>query len=303
MPFKLHKVKVNILFNILKNQKLSGKIKAEKRFFTMSEIYNKICITSVTSTVCKLFGIDTPDNTDKPDEIITALAEKKLGKGKIDRAVLYNPDAVALWLYQKYTDIFTKAALRSDLALPLLSVMPSVTPVCFASMYTGVLPDIHGIKKYEKPVLTTDTLFDYFIKAGKKCAIVSTARDSISMIFLEREMDYFIYDTPDEVNKRALELIDEDNYDLIVIYNGNYDGTMHKHGPEAAESMNALRHNIDAYAEITDRIFEKWSAHDVFYGFMPDHGCHEIDGECGSHGLDMEEDMNIIHFYGIKAKA
>ena len=33
---------------------------------------------------------------------------------------------------------------------------------------------------------------------------------------------------------------------------------------------------------------------------MTDHGCHEIDGECGSHGLDMEEDMNVIHFYGIK---
>ena len=30
-----------------------------------------------------------------------------------------------------------------------------------------------------------------------------------------------------------------------------------------------------------------------------DHGCHEIDGGCGSHGLDMPEDLNIHHFYGI----
>jgi hypothetical protein len=28
-----------------------------------------------------------------------------------------------------------------------------------------------------------------------------------------------------------------------------------------------------------------------------DHGCHEIDGGCGSHGLDMEEDLNIVHRY------
>lgn len=266
----------------------------------MSEIYNSICITSVMSTVCNLFGIKTDITTDSANTIITALAKKKLGDEKIDRAVLYNPDAVALWLYQKYTDLFTDCAVNSDIALPMLSVMPSVTPVCFASMYTGVLPEIHGIRKYEKPVLETTTLFDYFIKAEKKCAIVSTARDSISMIFLEREMDYFIYDTPDEVNSKAHELIDEDNYDLIVIYNGNYDGTMHKHGPEAEESMNALRHNIDAYASFADAINKKWTQHNVFYGFMPDHGCHEIDGECGSHGLDMEEDMNIIHFYRIK---
>lgn len=266
----------------------------------MADLYNSICLTSVTSTVCELFGIDTPDCIEKTNHLITELAKTKLGKNRIDRAVLYNPDAVALWLYQKYTSMFAKAAVCSDLAIPMLSVMPSVTPVCFASMYTGVMPEVHGIRKYEKPVLKTDTLFDYFIKAGKKCAIVSTDRDSISMIFLEREMDYFIYDTEDEVNNKVHELIDEDKYDLIVIYNGNYDGTMHKFGPESKESMAALEHNINAYSQIAHEINKKWTQHNVLYGFMPDHGCHEIDGECGSHGLCMEEDMNIIHFYKIK---
>ena len=140
------------------------------------------------------------------------------------------------------------------------------------------------------------------IKEGKKAAIVSTAKDSISLIFLEREMDYYIYDSVDEVNEKALSLIDEDNYDLIVIYNGNYDGTMHKFGPEAPESFKALEDNIRFYCKLVNDIREKWKAHNVFYGFMTDHGCHEIDGECGSHGLDMEEDMNVIHFYGVKEK-
>ena len=268
----------------------------------MSDIYNSICITSVTATVCDLFGIATPDSADKKNPVVTALAEKKLKGKKIDRAVLYNPDAVALWLYQKYTEKFTNAAICSDIALPMLSVMPSVTPVCFASMYTGVMPESHGIKKYEKPVLKTDTLFDYLLNAGKKCAIVSTSGDSISMIFLERNMDYFIYDSVDEVNKKATELIDEDKYDLIVIYNGNYDGTMHKTGTEAPEAIDALEQNIEFYSHLVENITEKWSHHNVFYGFLPDHGCHDIDGDCGSHGLDMEEDMNIIHFYGINEK-
>lgn len=266
----------------------------------MSELYNSICLSSVKNTALNLLGIGENPDCEKANPLITALAEKKLKGEKCDRAIFYNPDAVALWIYQKYTEKFIGASLCSDVSVPMLSVMPSVTPVCFASMYTGVMPSVHGIQRYEKPVLTTETVFDCFIKAGKKCAIVSTARDSISLIFLEREMDYFIYDTPEEVNEKAMQLIDEDKYDLIVIYNGNYDGTMHKHGPEAELSMQALDHNLSFYCDMVKAINEKWKKHNVFYGFMPDHGCHEIDGGCGSHGLDMEEDMNVIHFYGIK---
>ena len=180
--------------------------------------------------------------------------------------------------------------------------MPSVTPVCFASMYSGVLPEVHGIRRYEKPVLQVKTLFDDFVDSGKRAAIVSTSGDSISKIFLEREMDYYIYDSVEEVNQKARELIDEDQYDLIVIYNGNYDGTMHKCGTESPQALDALRQNISFYAEIVEKIRKQWTTHRVFYGFCPDHGCHEIDAECGSHGLDMPEDMNVIHFYGLKTE-
>ncbi len=266
----------------------------------MSDIYNSICITSVKNTALALAGIEQNLEGENANPFVLALAQKKIGNKKCDRFVFYNPDAVALWLYQKYTEKFIDTALCSDIAVPMLSVMPSVTPVCFGSMYTGVMPTVHGIQKYEKPVLKTETIFDCFIKAGKKAAIVSTARDSISMIFLERKMDYFIYDTPEEVNIKALNLIDEDVYDLIVIYNGNYDGKMHKFGPESAEAFDALHKNIEFYKTLIQSIKEKWKKYNVFYGFMPDHGCHEIDGGCGSHGLDMQEDMNVIHFYGIK---
>jgi len=266
----------------------------------MSDLYSSVPITSVAATALKLNRLPIPEEIEAPDPVVTALAEKKLGGKSVDRTVIYNPDAVALWVWQKYTAKFTDAFLSSDLAVPMLSVMPSVTPVCFASMYTGVMPEIHGIKKYEKPVLKTPTLFDSFINAGKKAAIVSTANDSISMIFLEREMEYFIYETPEEVNQKALELIEEDRFDLIVIYNGNYDGRMHRYGPESPEAMKELEMNIDFYSTLVEKIKVQWKNHNVFYGFCPDHGCHEIDGGCGSHGLDMQEDMNVIHFYGIK---
>ena len=53
---------------------------------------------------------------------------------------------------------------------------------------------------------------------------------------------------------------------------------------------------------LVEAVREHWKDHDVLYGFMPDHGCHQIDKSAGSHGLDMEEDMNIIHFYGAKPR-
>lgn len=262
----------------------------------MEENSSRICLTSVKATVLELFGLEkSPGDAPANPEVI-----RLNGGEKIDRAVIYNPDAVALWLYEKYSEKFTPAVENSDLTAPLRSVMPSVTPVCFASMYSGVMPEEHGITKYMKPVLTCETLFDRMIAAGKKCAICSTKGDSISKIFLERDMDYFIYPTVRQVNKKALQLIKKDRYDLLVIYNGNYDYTMHHNGPEAKKSLRVLEKNNAVFSKIVCSIRRYYKNRRVFYGFCPDHGCHEIDGNAGSHGLDCEEDMNIIHFYGIK---
>ena len=256
------------------------------------------CITSVGPTLAALAGAPFAGETDTPHEALLKLAEEK-GGGKIDRAVMYKPDAVALWLYGKYPEKFRPAGACSDLALPMTSVMPSVTPVCFGSMYTGVQPCVHGIMKYEKPVLLQETIFDAFLRAGKRCAIVSTEGDSISRIFLERQMDYFIYRTVAAVNRKALALVKQNAYDLIVIYNGNYDSRMHAKGPESGFALRALDANVDFYARLVSTIKKSCAGQRVFYGFCPDHGCHLIDGNRGSHGLDMEEDMNVIHFYGI----
>jgi len=266
----------------------------------MAEILNSACITSVAATVLNAMGVSACEGMEEANPIVMKAMKKRLMGEKADRVFMYNPDAVALWLYQKYTHLFEKACVSSDLAIPLLSVMPSVTPVCFASIYSGLMPEKHGIRRYEKPVLSVETVFDALAKAGKKCAIVSTAGDSISMIFLNRDMDYFIYPTVDEVNEKARELIEEDRYDLIVVYNGNYDSTMHKNGPEAQVSLDVLKMNCETYAAYVSQIESAWKNHNVLYAFAPDHGCHEIDGDCGSHGLDMHEDMNVIHFYGFK---
>ena len=261
------------------------------------EIYNTVKITSTAATIAALLGIAPPVCAEEPCPYILDAASLAWDGARADRVVMYNPDAVALYLYQKYTALYAPLMAVSPLAVPLLSVMPSVTPVCFASMYTGAMPEVHGIRKYEKPVLSTDTIFDACIRAGKRCAIVSTEGDSMSKIFLEREMEYFIYPTVEEVNAKAFSILSDNPYDLLAIYNKDYDSTMHKHGPESAEALSHLAANCRTFRQIHDALRQYGAGERIALAFAPDHGCHAIDGGCGSHGLDMEEDMNILHFW------
>lgn len=263
----------------------------------MNKLYNSLPITGVAKTITDIVGIGAPKEAESSIDIITNSAKVFFENKKIDRVFMYNPDAIALWLFQKYTVLFEKAFLQSNIQIPMLSIMPSVTPVCFASMYTGAMPNVHGIQEYVKPVVETDTVFDAFIRADMKPAIVSTANDSLSCIFLEREMDYFIYDNYKDCNNKAMELIAEDRHNLIVLYNGNYDTVMHRAGTESNEAINELKNNVDTYFSLIKQIEQHWTNHRTMIGFCPDHGCHDIDGSLGSHGLDMAEDMNVIHFY------
>ncbi|MBR7184508.1 MAG: hypothetical protein IKD37_02750, partial [Clostridia bacterium] len=107
----------------------------------------------------------------------------------------------------------------------------------------------------------------------------------------------YIFDTFEEINACAADLIIKDEYDFLAVYNGNYDARMHKFGPESVEALAELRTNCEQFAFYNQLVARHWSAHNTLVGFAMDHGCHEIDGNCGSHGLDMPEDLNIVHLY------
>lgn len=256
-------------------------------------------LDTLCAALAEGMGIEPPHCAAPANGDLLRYIHEKLQGGTVDRIFLYNPDAIASWLFQKYPHFFTALTRVTELELPLCTVMPSVTPVCFGTMYTGAQPECHGIRSYVKPVIKIDTLFDALIRGGKRVAIVSTEGDSMSKIYLEREMDYFIFPTVEEVNAKAAELIMEDRHDLIVVYNGNYDGYMHKFGPESTEAMAELRANVRTYGIFDALIRSNWKNHRTLVGFAMDHGCHGIDGGCGSHGLDMAEDLEIMHFYRV----
>ena len=258
---------------------------------------NTTSLDTLCGALSHIMGIDPPAEAAEPCQALIDFADEKLGGKNADRIFMYNPDAIAQWIYEKYPYLFTSADQYTELKLPLQSVMPSVTPVCFGTMYTGAQPCVHGIQKYEKPVITIDTIFDALIRAGKKPVIVSYGNSSLSKIYLEREMDYFMCNTVDEVNAKAAELIMRDEHDFYVIYNGNYDSRMHKTGPESVDALSEIRANCRTFGMFSEMIKTHWKKHNTLVGFAMDHGCHEIDDGCGSHGLDMPEDLNIVHLY------
>ena len=247
-------------------------------------------------------GVEAPGNAATPSSALCDYIDKRLHGNKVDRVFMYNPDAIGQWIYEKYPQLFLEADEHTKLKMPFQTVMPSVTPVCFGTMYTGAQPKVHGIQRYEKPVIRIDTLFDALIRAGKRPCIIADSECSMGKIYLEREMDYFIYDTLEEVNAKAMEVILQDKYDFVAVYNGNYDAQMHKTGPESLCALAEARANSRTFGIFSEMIKMYWKKHNTLIGFAMDHGCHEIDGGAGSHGLDMPEDLNIVHLYNVYSK-
>ncbi|MBW8036027.1 MAG: hypothetical protein FVQ79_10455 [Planctomycetes bacterium] len=258
------------------------------------------CITSVTPTICKLMNVIPLSCSD--GNIIQSLLEKAELKhiSQIEKCLIYAPDAIGVNLHKKHPHIFTDILQHAPDQVKLCSVFPPKTPVCFASMFTGVMPDIHGIQKYKKPVLKCDTLFDALIRGGKKVAIVAVANSSIDCIFRNRNIDYFseIYDK--QVTSRAIQLIEANKHDVIVAYHQEYDDTLHKSTPESEAAIKAVKNHVDSFVKIAKHYEIAWEKYNRLIMFTPDHGAHiDPDTGKGTHGKDIPEDMEIYHYYNV----
>ena len=262
-------------------------------------MYNSISMTRMAATIAQAMGAEAPKQADRSIPLVNDLVDSMLDGGKADRVLIYNPDCVGLWMYQKYTEDLAPVLQATQLALPIATVSPSWTPVCFGSMYTGVTPEVHGIKGSVKPVITVDSLFDSLPRSGKKVALVAVEHSSMAMVYLNRDIDYYLETYDDAATEKALQLIEEDRYDLIVVYNQEYDDMIHRTQPESPEAMAAFHHHIDAFDRLTKCVKKNWTGHDSMVVWASDHGNHLNDKDHGAHGEDCPRDINVMHYYGI----
>jgi predicted AlkP superfamily pyrophosphatase or phosphodiesterase len=182
----------------------------------------------------------------------------------------------------------------------ITSVLPTYTPVCFSSMFTGALPEVHGIRMYEKPVLTCDTIFDALARAGKKVAIVAVLNSSIDLVFRNRKIGYYSEEYDPQVEARVLKILNEANYDFILAYHQEYDDLMHASTPRDPKALEAFRRHLRSFETLTSAFNERYASSNRVVAFTPDHGTHiDPDTGKGAHGTDSPEDVNISHFWGV----
>lgn len=267
---------------------------------------NQISLDTVCASLAYAMGIEPPKCAATPAAPFTEYIDNTLAGKKVDRVLMYNPDAIGQWVAEKYTHFLREVTANTDLALPLRSVIPPVTPVCFGTMYTGAQPEVHGIQAYEKPVIRIDTLFDALIRAGKRPIIIADPVCSMSHIYQERDMDYIAVSGVANVNAAAAKVILEDQYDFVVVYNGNFDYRMHRSGCETPETLAELRYNTLTFAMLSQMVKTHWQHHNTLVGFAMDHGCHDVepfvapkDGQMryATHKENIPQDMNIVHHY------
>lgn len=253
------------------------------------------CITSVAATVLKLLGADggLEPGAAPADGRVLAPAPA----GGVKKLLIYAPDAIGELALAKFPETF--AGLRAGcLKVPLRSVLPSKTPVCFASMFSGLTPEGHGIKHYEKPVLRCKTIFDALPARGVRTAIVAVKDSSIDLIFRGRPVDY--YSEPDDgaAAARALRLIEAGAHDCLLVYHQEYDDTLHASDPWNAAAQAALLRHARSFEELAAAHAAKWQGLPRAALFAPDHGAH-IDPATGkgTHGGDSPADMDVAHFW------
>lgn len=266
----------------------------------MADHFNTFPLKRFAGTVADCMGITLPESYAPGIDWASRILTDRLG-GKADRAVLYHADAVGQYLLQQYTDLFAPVYRHTSMALPFLSTVMSVTPVAHASMYTGLDPEGHGIRRYIRPQLTCDTFYDVLLRQGLRPCVVAAEDSTFLHIFAGREMDYYTCANAVEIRRKVLQLIDEDRYDVISIHTFDYDDAAHAYGPESKEGLNAVGLEAANFADIAAAVEEKWAGrHRTLLTYSPDHGQHPVEGNRGNHGSEMNEDMNIVHFFGTK---
>lgn len=258
-------------------------------------------IGDLTSTICEINNWEIPaQNGGTPIAVVVDHAQRLFdGEGKNEKTFIYCPDAVGEIHRQHYPELLARVEKIAGIRLLSSGVMPSVTPVCFGTIFSGASPEVHGIKQYAKPVLEVETLFDSAVKAGKKVAIVAVNNCSIDTIFRKRQVDYYSMTTDARSREITEKILRTDDYDMIISYSTDYDHLSHKTGCDSEESVTALKNCVQYFEDFSALTDELWGKYNRTLVWAPDHGNHPVSETSGTHGTNTAEDMLVNHFYKI----
>ena len=257
------------------------------------------CTAQLTPTVCKLWNVTPPPIciADPIPEVLEQ-AKDKFKDAPLEKTLIFCPDAIGKVLEDKYPTDFADLRSLTTFVSTSANVMPSVTPVNFSTIFTGAPPEVHGRSFYSKDLQTSPSLFDAFARAGKKVCIIAENEYSMDKIFRQRPVDYISTVSYDDAVKMAALVLEYCDYDLVVVYDGEYDTTMHKNGVDHEKSLTAMRNSLRRYCELVRLTDKLWAGKNRLTVFASDHGSHDNNGK-GTHGTELPDDCIVNHCYRV----
>lgn len=217
--------------------------------------------------------------------------------GPVQRLAMVVIDAfgMATWDYAR-DRCPTVNALAANHLLTIHSVLPSITPVNFATMVTGASPQAHGIRARTER-LELETLFHVLRTEGRSTAAVGRALSTVGILLspfadlrgvAESNEDREVLDLGLNI------LIDHEPAYLLLQFLA-VDSASHRHGPFSPA-------NAQAVAETDARLralIGQLVAQEYGLLLLADHGQHttpseaQQPGHIGTHGDAVGEDVRV----------
>lgn len=242
-------------------------------------------MTRLASTIATILDLPVPAQAD-PEPLEPIVADLRPAQ----KLAHLGPDALghyplSLWRSEMP---FLSAALEARSVL-LRAVMPSITPVNFATMISGADRPVHGVGAFSDDI-QCETLFDVVRADGDVSAGIGQPGWTGSEL-LGRHADIWgkAADNDDAlVEALVLQIARERAPRYLIAQIGNTDKIFHRHGPTSPEVIPGVRE--------MDARLERMCAELLGLGYKiiinADHGQHDTPTG-GSHGSDSDEDCLV----------
>ncbi|MCL2353257.1 MAG: alkaline phosphatase family protein [Defluviitaleaceae bacterium] len=221
----------------------------------------------------------TFDITQAHDDALQLLSEG-------ERVMLVVVDGWGWHMHQYFADV--QPFLAAQNLLKAYTVFPPYTPVAMSSIFTGELPNVHGVHDRATRVMNGQDIFDKARELGKSSIRVQggvgIVQTSTTPILIPNRDNPF--DTDQAVLDATLSRVD--GADFMFVHFNVIDATAHTYGPYSPQNREAMAFVDDALSQLA----EAWGGVMII---TADHGQHHLgqDGRMGDHLWISHEDIFV----------
>lgn len=244
----------------------------------MSEIARpERSLTALAPTFCALLGLPQPPTM--PDRPLAPVLDDL---GRVERLLVLLVDALGVetWMRHRARMPFVSALFARRL-IPLESVIPTITPVCFATIASGVQPAIHQVAD-RQGAFAVPTIFTVLGQAGVDHCVVGRAKSSANLLYARFATRSRI--ARSNLDNRVEELVRDElrlgRARFLFCQLLDVDSAGHAGGPSGPESAEACT-GTDARAA---RIFAVAGEAGYASLLIADHGQHDTGRDGGVRG-------------------